>query len=97
MTAGIYYRRLSCGNWSDLAEEWSTRPAQRILEYFVLPESAWWDDYYNSILKRVEPLEAKYKDNPEALEVIEMEKFEIELYRNYADYYGYVFYVMQKF
>ena len=31
-----------------------------------------------------------------SLEVIENEELEIELYRKYHDYYGYVFYIMQK-
>ena len=66
------------------------------VDHFTLPESAWWDDYYNSIMKRLEPLKAKYKDDSAALEVLEMEKIEIDLYREYSDYYGYVFYIGKK-
>ncbi|MFC1799034.1 class I SAM-dependent methyltransferase [Thermodesulfobacteriota bacterium] len=67
-----------------------------LIDHFTLPESAWWDDYYNSILKRLKALEEKYKDIAAALEVIEAEKIEIDLYREYSEYYGYVFYVMQR-
>lgn len=62
--------------------------------HFVLPPSAWWN-YYHPIEKRVRMLKEKYKNNSDALEVIEMELHEMELYHKYAEYYGYVFYTGQ--
>ena len=62
---------------------------------FILSESAWWD-YYDPIIKKLPDLKKKYTNNKEALAVIEEEKNEIELYQKYSDYYGYVFYIMQK-
>lgn len=64
------------------------------VEYFILPESAWWD-YYRPIEKRVLRMKEKYKNNSCALEVIETEIREIDLYRKYSDYYGYVFFIGQ--
>ena len=62
--------------------------------HFTLPESAWWD-YYRAIEKRVMLMKEKYKNNSCALEVLEAEMQEIDLYRRYSDYYGYVFFVAQ--
>lgn len=67
-----------------------------IVGHFVLPENAWWDDYYTPVENKLEILNHKYKDDSKALEVLAMEKEEIDLYRKYSDCYGYVFYVLQK-
>jgi len=64
------------------------------VEHFTLPESAWWD-YYRPIEKRVILMKEKYKNNSCALEVLETEIREIDLYRKYSDYYGYVFFIGQ--
>ena len=68
----------------------------RPLGAFQLPESAWWKDYYTPLQERLARLRKKYKSNPEALALLEEEQAEIDLYRAYARYYGYVFYVMQR-
>lgn len=62
---------------------------------FILPESAWWDSYYTLIEQKVATLREKYQGNDEAMKVLEAEQQEIELYRQYSAYYGYVFYVAQ--
>ena len=67
-----------------------------IIEDFTLPESAWWDGYYGPMEKRISELREKYRDEPALLEVLDGEQKEIDLYRRYADTYGYVFYVMTK-
>ncbi|MEL7038191.1 MAG: class I SAM-dependent methyltransferase [Cyanobacteria bacterium J06592_8] len=64
--------------------------------YFVLPESTWWTYYYTPLEPKLKTLSQKYKDNPEKLEVIELHQLEIDIYRQYSDYYGYVFYIMQR-
>lgn len=68
----------------------------KILGHFPLPEDAWWDFYYNPLEKRLEKLKLKYKNNSEALEIIKEQEKEINLYRRYNQWYGSVFYVMQK-
>jgi ubiquinone/menaquinone biosynthesis C-methylase UbiE len=67
-----------------------------VVGYFVLPESSWWENYYLPIAAKLPMLKAKYQGNREALEVIASEETEIEMFRKYSKYYGYVFYVMQK-
>jgi SAM-dependent methyltransferase len=71
------------------------RAGYRVLGHFALPESAWWNHYYTPLERKLGPMREKYGDEPEALAVIDMHQREIDLYREYSDYYGYVFYVMQ--
>jgi SAM-dependent methyltransferase len=63
--------------------------------HFTLPESAWWEHYYRPLEKRLGHFRRELQEDEEALEVVTMEQTEIDLYRTYADYYGYVFYVMR--
>ena len=67
----------------------------RIVGYFVLPSESWWTNYYNPILAKLPNLKEKYKNNEEKLQHIAYEEIEIEMFRKYSDYYGYVFYIMQ--
>ena len=64
-----------------------------VVGHFALPESAWWDDYYSPEEKRIVFLREKYKDDEEAMAHIEYHQKEIDVYRRFSDYYGYVFYV----
>ena len=66
----------------------------RLVGFFVLPSKSWWDNYYNPIEAKLPSLKARYKDD-KALQVIAYEETEIEMFRKYSDYYGYVFYIMQ--
>lgn len=67
-----------------------------VISHFTLPEKAWWDDYYYPLEKRVRMLRKKYAGNKKALALLDEEDSEIELYRKYSKWYGYVFYIMQK-
>lgn len=68
----------------------------KLLGYFPLPEDAWWEFYYNPLQNRLKTLKIKFKNNAEALEMIAEKQLEIELFKKYNQYYGSVFYVMQK-
>ena len=68
----------------------------QLLGSFVLPESSWWDSYYQPMQERIDALREKYCDNEEALEQLNLEQLEIDIYRRYHDWYGYAFFVMQK-
>jgi SAM-dependent methyltransferase len=67
----------------------------RPIGHFTIPESAWWNDYYNPIEKRLATLREKYRANIEAMGVLALEQKEIDLYRKYSNYFGYVFYLMR--
>jgi len=65
-----------------------------VVGHFTLPEAGWWE-YYLPLEARIAALREKYKDDEEKLEHLATAQLEIDLYRKYSAYYGYVFYVMQ--
>jgi ubiquinone/menaquinone biosynthesis C-methylase UbiE len=67
-----------------------------VRDYFVLPESSWWENYYLPILSKLPALKKKHQGNSEALATITAEEKEIEMFRRYSKHYGYVFYTLQK-
>jgi ubiquinone/menaquinone biosynthesis C-methylase UbiE len=68
----------------------------RVINHFVLPKESWWDNYYTPIEAKIPAMKLKYKDDKEALDFLAAEELEIDMFRRYSDYYGYVFYIMQK-
>jgi SAM-dependent methyltransferase len=67
-----------------------------ILDHFILPGLAWWDPYYGPLELRLQGFRERYAQDPQRLEVVELIQKEIDIRRRYADYYGYVFYVMRR-
>ncbi|WP_134684933.1 class I SAM-dependent methyltransferase [Brevibacillus migulae] len=65
-----------------------------VVGHFILPEAGWWE-YYQPLEERIAVLREQYKDNEEKLAHLAVAQQEIDLYRLYSAYYGYVFYVMQ--
>lgn len=63
---------------------------------FLLPESAWTEDYYDTMEDLIAEKSKEWVDIPEALEVIDEARNEIEIYRKYCDYFGYAFFVMSR-
>jgi hypothetical protein len=74
----------------------ATRTGFEPIEVFTLPESAWWDDYYRPMEARLAVLRPQYRDDAEALAVIDSSAEQIDLYRRFSCCYGYVFYVLRK-
>ena len=62
-----------------------------VLDSFALPASAWWDDYYTPLSRRL----AAFEDDPRYAPLIVATRREIELYRRHHSAYGYVFYLMR--
>ena len=62
---------------------------------FVMPESGWWDIFYNPLQRRINQLRRKYAHNLQASMVLDDGQLEIDMYKKYSPYYGYVFYLMQ--
>lgn len=62
--------------------------------HFTLPEQAWWN-YYDPVARRVIRLKEKYAGDAEAIEELKAHDLEVEMYRQYHEYYGYVFFVMR--
>ncbi len=63
---------------------------------FTLPDSAWWDHYYNPLQAKLPQLTEKYKDDETALSIIDATKLEIKMRRLYSDWYGYEFFICRR-
>jgi ubiquinone/menaquinone biosynthesis C-methylase UbiE len=62
---------------------------------FVLPEKSWWAGYYTVIEAKLPSLKAKYRADEDAMHFIACQETEIAMFRQYSDYYGNVFYILQ--
>jgi SAM-dependent methyltransferase len=71
-----------------------TAAGYRALGHFVLPESDWWDHYYNPMAARIAMLRQRYGGSVAAQRALDAEQAEIDLYRRFSAWYGYLFYVM---
>jgi len=67
-----------------------------LIDSVVLDEKDWWDEYYGPMGKQIQALKIKYKEHPEAENVLHEQQSEIDLYKKYSHSYGYVFYIMKK-
>ncbi len=67
-----------------------------LISHFKLPESSWWDNYYIPLQKSIHNSRKKYKNDEETLKMLEMFNIEIEMFRKYSGYYGYIFFIMRK-
>lgn len=67
-----------------------------IIDHFVLPESAWWEPYYEPMEERLRELRDRYAGCSERLGVVESMQTEIDMYRKYSRYYGNVFFVARR-
>lgn len=73
----------------------AARCGYRAVGHFALPASAWWDDYYTHLEANLDAFRAKYPGEP-ALSITREAEREIDAFRRYSDYYGYVFFVMER-
>ncbi len=71
------------------------RTGYRCVDNFQLPESVWYA-FYHPLEELLKKFREKYHDNSEALIIIEALQKEIDMYRKYSDYYGYIFYILEK-
>jgi SAM-dependent methyltransferase len=69
----------------------ANRAGLTVLDTFVLPESAWWDEYYTPLAGRIAELRPAADASLAA--VLDETEREIALFRQYSDHYGYVFYL----
>jgi cyclopropane fatty-acyl-phospholipid synthase-like methyltransferase len=64
--------------------------------YFYLPESSWIDNYYHPMEERFEDFLIKHNYSEAAEGLVENQKDEIKIYKEYKDYFSYGFYIAQK-
>jgi hypothetical protein len=63
---------------------------------FKLPEKCWTDNYFALREAALKALLEKYAGNETVEVFIENNKYEVELFSKYKQYYGYVFYIGKK-
>lgn len=63
---------------------------------FVLPASAWWDEYYVPLQARIEALAAERQGDSVAARVLDEHRQEIAMYQHHGKHYGYAFFVMTR-
>jgi len=68
----------------------------KLVNYFTLPEDAWWTEYYRPLEIRIRELRKKYYNDPEALKTLKKHQNEINMVKKNPRDYGSAFYVMQK-
>ncbi len=66
-----------------------------ILDTLRLPDSAWWDTYYNPLSRRVETLKQHHRDDQDVLALLGSIEKEIRMFRTYSHEYGYSFFVFR--
>lgn len=62
---------------------------------FTLPESSWWEPYYGPLAKRLEGYKV-ISDDDETRALVDMFRSEIDVYRSFSRWYGYVFFLLRK-
>ena len=68
----------------------------KLINYFSLPEDAWWVEYYGPLETRIKELHLKYKKEPDAIIILEKYQNEIDMVKKNPKGSGSVFYVLQK-
>ncbi len=66
----------------------------QIIGHFALPEQAW-RNYFDPIAERVVGLKEKYASDTQTMQELKAEDLEVEMYRRYHEYYGYLFFIMR--
>jgi hypothetical protein len=64
--------------------------------YFILTPDCWLANYYEPIQKDLGAFLERNKNSAKAIEIVEAEKQEYELYKKYQDFYSYGVYVARK-
>jgi serine/threonine-protein kinase HipA len=67
-----------------------------VLDTFVLPASAWWDEYYRPLEARMGLLGERARQDVDLATAIAETQREMSLYARYGTSYGYVFYLLRR-
>lgn len=72
-----------------------SRVGYEVIGHFVLPKRAWTDQYYGPMEKLIAEKQLAWAGIPEAEAVLREAQNEISVFRQFADYYSYAFFVMR--
>ena len=68
----------------------------RLVNHFLLPEDAWWTEYYEPLEIQIKEQIARHKNDLEVLRAFSKLQDEIDMVKKSPGEYGSVFYIMQK-
>ncbi len=63
--------------------------------HFVLPPSAWTDEYYDPMQQRIDEKRPQWVEDEEGAAVLQMAQHEIDVFRRNPDCFSYAFFVMR--
>lgn len=66
----------------------------RVIDSFVLPSEAWWNDYYGPMEARIPEFLAEYRRDTIALEIAAAAEKEISMFRRFSDSFSYAFFIV---
>jgi ubiquinone/menaquinone biosynthesis C-methylase UbiE len=67
----------------------------KIIDHFSLSDDTWWENYYHPLLRKIEKIQHIPTMPQDMQEVIDETYEEIEIFREFSDWYGYEFYIIQ--
>ena len=67
----------------------------KTLDYFLLPDDAWWIEYFSPLETQIKKLLPKYKNNPEAIKVFKSKQKDINMYKKNPKANRSMFYIIQ--
>ena len=68
----------------------------KLVDYFSLPEDAWWTEFYEPLEIQIKELYIKYENNSEALQMLRKYQKEIDMVKGSPKEHNSAFYIMQK-
>jgi len=71
------------------------RIGYEVIGHFVLPGSAWTDQYYDPMENLIAEKECGWSGIPEAEAVLREARNEISVFRHHSDYFSYAFFIMR--
>ena len=67
-----------------------------VLGHFILQDNCWLDNYYYPLVESHKDFLSRYGEYDLARRIVETDMQELEFYKKYKNYYGYVFYIARK-
>jgi SAM-dependent methyltransferase len=67
-----------------------------LVSCFRLSPQTWWRDFYTPLTEELGRFRARHADKPEWLAVADMTEREMNVHRDYSDYYGYTFFICRR-
>lgn len=68
----------------------------RLQDHFTLPEDFWWNEYYGHLAERIRGLREKHAGDDAAMQVLDREQQEVDLYWQHMAWYGSAFLILQR-